>query len=122
MQSNADSNVETDSAVDLIVEVNEFVDPTDSVDALHAAWLNNEVVLVLAGATEAMAVGPRTDAGERQVIVPEYGQVIEGFEPLRSATVQPSMVVEAIAGLKSTEHAATYPIGYPHFGPQAPAS
>jgi len=54
----------------------------DPIVALHVAGLNNGVDPVLAGAAEVMAVGPRTDAGERQVFVPEYGQVAEGFEPL----------------------------------------
>ena len=94
----------------------------DPVTALHAAGLNNEVDPVLAGAVEAMAVGPQTDASERQVFVPENGQVATGFEPVGGATVQPSMVVGAIASCESAEHAVMYPIGSPYFGLPAPAS
>jgi len=47
----------------------------DPVTALHVAGPNNEVDPVLARAAEAMAVGPRTDVSERQVFVPENGQV-----------------------------------------------
>jgi len=113
MENNADSNVDTDSAVDLVVEVNEFVDPMDPIVALHVAGLNNGVDPVLVGAAEVMAVGPRTDADERQIVVPEYGQVAEGFQPSKGChSRQPSVAVEAIASSESVEHAVTYPIGY----------
>ena len=120
---NVEGNVEIDSVVDLEVEVSEFVDPTDPIAELRVAVLNKEVDPILAGATEAMAVGPRTDADVRQAVIPEIGQVAESFEPRRDATaVQPSVAVGAIACRGGTEQSATYPIGYPYFGPQAPAS
>jgi len=123
---NADSNIEIDSVADLVVEVSEFVDPTDPIAEQHAAELNKGVDPILAGAAEAMAVGPRTDADEHQVVVSEYGQVAEGFEPVRGATVvQPSVAVGAIDGRGArggAQQAATYPIRYPYFGPQVPTS
>jgi len=55
---NAESNVEIDSIADLVVEVSEFVDPTNPIAELHTAELNKGVDPILVGAAEAMAVDP----------------------------------------------------------------
>ena len=86
------------------------------------AALNKEVDPILVGAGEAMAVGPWTDAGAHQEVIPEVGQVTEGFKPKRDATaVQPRVAIGAIASHGGTEQSATYPVRYPYFGPQVPA-
>jgi len=116
-----ESNVEIDSVVDLELEVSE--DLMDPIAELRVAALNKEVDPILAGAAEAMAVGPRTDADACQAAAPEVGQVAGGFEPWRDATaVQPSVAVGAIACFDGMEQSALYPIGYSYFGPQASAS
>jgi len=61
---NVESNVEIDSVVDFEFEVSE--DPTDLVAELHTGTLDKGVDPILAGATEAMTVGPRTDANTCQ--------------------------------------------------------
>jgi len=94
---NAEGNVEIESIVDLEVEVSKFMDPTDRIVELHVAELNKEVDPILAEAAEVMAVGPWTDGDECSVGVAEYGQVAEGFKPVRGATaIQPSAAIGAI--------------------------
>jgi len=78
---NMESNVAINSVVDLKLEVIE--DPTDSITELHMVAQDKEVDLILAGAAEAMAVGPRTDVDARQAAAPEVGHFAGGFEPGR---------------------------------------
>ena len=109
---NTQGNVETDSVVDIEVQVRELVDPTDPIAELCAAALGKEMDPILAGSAEAMAVEPRTDADARQAAAPEAGHLAEGFEPSRGATVvQPSVAFEAVAHRHGTEQSASYPIG-----------
>jgi len=118
---NVESNVEINSVVDLELEVSE--DLTDSITELRTAALDKEVDPILAGAVEAMAVGPRTDVDARQASAPEVGHFAGGFEPGRDATaVQPSMAVGAIACRDGVEQSAMYPIGYSYCGPQGSVS
>jgi len=109
----AQDNVETDSVVDLEVQVHKLVDPTDPIAELHAAALDKRVDPILAGSTEAMAVRPQTDVATCQAAAPEAGHLAEGFEPSRGATVvQPGAASEAIACRDGVEQSASYPIGY----------
>ena len=115
------SNVETDSLPDLVVDVNDPMDPVAVLHVpAHAAGLNNVVDPVLVAAAAALAVEPQTDAGERQAFITEDSQVTEGFVPLVSATAEPRIVVGTVAGRVDAERAAAQPIAYPYFGLPAP--
>ena len=116
-----EGNVEIDSIVDLELEVRE--DPVDSVAELRAGTLEKGVDPILAGAVEAMAVGPRTDADVCQADAPVVGYAVECFVLSRGPTVvQPSLASGAMAYRDGMEQSASYPIGYMYFGPQATVS
>jgi len=116
-------NVETDSVADLVLHVRDIVDPTDHIADLRARVLDNEWDLILAGSTDAVTVGPRTDADAHQATAPDTDYIAEGFEPLGDPTfIQPSVALEDMANSHGAEQSAMDPIGVTHFGPHLLAS
>ena len=89
---NFEGNVEVDSVVDLELEVCE--DPTDPVtELLRAEMLDNGVDPILARRTEAMAVGPRTDAdacqADAQWVATLSSALSRAGDPQSSSLVRP---------------------------------
>jgi len=119
---NFDNNVESNSVVDLELEVREDVaDPT--ADLPCAGMLNNGVDPIWAGDAEVMAVGPRTGADACQAEAQTCGHTVRGsLSSAGPAEVRPSQASVVLARCAGVEQTASHPVGYPHFGLQTTAS
>ena len=113
--------VETDSTIDLSVDIVNTPDPDVE---FRAPARDDDAGQLLAGRYGAMAVGTRTDMDARQATDPNIlGHLAVGFT-LRGdpAATLPSVASEAVPDRRGTVHSTLYPSEVAYYGPLPPAA
>ena len=111
-------NIETDSTVDHILGLGQMDTSDSEIELCAHAWAIDAGQL-LAGRTDAVAVGPRTDADARQAADPNVvGRLAVTFAPRDDpAANPPSSAAEDSATWHGTTHSMPYPTEVAYYGP-----
>jgi len=114
-------HVETGSTVDfelVATETDHLVEPSDSEVEFRAHARQQEAGQLLAGTTDAVIEGPRTDADAYHVADPNVGHCVGGLAPREQPPATPPTAASEVRADRSVPiHSTPYPIEVTYSGP-----